>query len=210
MIDNNNDICAVILTGGRSSRMGGGIKSLKKFNNKSIFDRIFENLQTQVNKVIINSNDSENIFVKYNVEVIKDSLEGFLGPLAGIHATLEWLNENAPYINWLVTVPGDTPFIPKNLVKKLLDKVKNSNHKIVLARANGKTHPIIGIWHSNLLESLKNSLDSGNRKIMDWASLHSLTYLEFTNFKYDHFFNINCNEDLLEAEKIENDNYLIC
>ena len=210
MIDYNNDLCAVILTGGRSSRMGGGIKSLKKFNNKYIFDRIFENLQTQVDKVIINSNDSENLFVKYNVEVIKDSLEGFLGPLAGLHATLEWLNKNAPYINWLVTVPGDTPFIPKNLVEKLLDKVKNSNHKIVLARSNGKTHPIIGIWHSNLLESLKNSLDSGNRKIMDWASQHSLEYVEFTNSKYDHFFNINCNEDLVEAEEIENNNYLIC
>ena len=210
MIDYKNDICVVILTGGRSSRMGGGIKSLKKFNNKYIFDRIFENLQTQVDKVIINSNDSKNLFVKYNVEVIKDSLEGFLGPLAGIHAAFEWLNENAPYINWLVTVPGDTPFIPKNLVKKLLDKIKNSNHKIVLAQSNGKTHPIIGIWHSNLLESLKNSLNSGNRKIMNWASQHSLAYVEFSNSKYDPFFNINCIEDLIEAKEIENNNYLIC
>ena len=210
MINYNNDLCAVILTGGRSSRMGGGIKSLKKFNNKYIFDRIFENLQTQVDKVIINSNDSENLFVKYNVEVIKDSLEGYLGPLAGIHASFEWLNKNAPYINWLVTVPGDTPFIPKNLVKKLLNKVKNTNHKIVLAQSNGKTHPIIGIWHSNLFESLKNSLNSGNRKIMNWASQNSLGYEEFTNSKYDPFFNINCKEDLIEAKEIENNNYLIC
>ena len=210
MIDYNSNLCAVILTGGRSSRMGGGVKSLKKFNNKYIFDRIFENLQAQVDKVIINSNDSKNLFVKYNVEVIKDSLDGFLGPLAGIHATLEWLNEKAPNINWLVTVPGDTPFIPKNLVKKLLDKIKNSNHKIVLAQSNGKTHPIIGIWHSNLLESLKNSLNSGNRKIMNWASQHSLEYVEFTNSKYDPFFNINCHEDLLEDEEIENNNYFIC
>ena len=210
MINYNNDLCAVILTGGRSSRMGGGIKSLKKFNNKYIFDRIFENLQTQVDKVIINSNDSENLFVKYNVEVIKDSLEGYLGPLAGIHASFEWLNKNAPYINWLVTVPGDTPFIPKNLVKKLLDKVKNTNHKIVLAQSNGTTHPIIGIWHSNLFESLKNSLNSGNRKIMNWASQNSLGYEEFTNSKYDPFFNINCKEDLIEAKEIENNNYLIC
>ena len=210
MINYNNELCAVILTGGRSSRMGGGIKSLKKFNNKYIFDRIFENLQTQVDKVIINSNDSENLFVKYKVEVIKDSLGGFLGPLAGIHASFEWLNKNAPYINWLVTVPGDTPFIPKNLVKKLLNKVKNTNHKIVLAQSNGKTHPIIGIWHSNLFESLKNSLNSGNRKIMNWASQNSLGYEEFTNSKYDPFFNINCKEDLIEAKEIENNNYLIC
>ena len=60
--------------------------------------RIFENLQTQTDKIIINSNDSENLFVDYNVDVIKDSLEGFLGPLAGIHAAMEWLKENSPRI----------------------------------------------------------------------------------------------------------------
>ncbi|HJL58348.1 MAG TPA: molybdenum cofactor guanylyltransferase MobA [Alphaproteobacteria bacterium] len=210
MINYNNDLCAVILTGGRSSRMGGEIKSLKKFNNKSIFDRIFENLQTQTDKIIINSNDSENLFVDYNVDVIKDSLEGFLGPLAGIHAAMEWLKENSPRIQWLVTVPGDTPFLPKNLVKKLFNKVMNGNNKIVLAQSNGRIHPIIGIWNSSLFESLKSSLNSGNRKIMDWASQHSLEYVEFTNSKYDPFFNINRYEDMATAKEIEKNNYLIC
>ena len=63
MIYYNNNLCAVILTGGQSLRMGGGIKSLKKFNNKYIFDRIFENLQTQVEKVIINSNDFNYLYL---------------------------------------------------------------------------------------------------------------------------------------------------
>ena len=43
-----NEICAVILTGGLSSRMGGGIKTLTKFNNKIIFDRIFNNLKNRI------------------------------------------------------------------------------------------------------------------------------------------------------------------
>ena len=207
MTNNRNNVCAVILTGGQSSRMGGGIKSLKKFNNKFIFDRIFENLQNQVQKIIINSNDLENIFAKYNVEVIKDSFKGFLGPLAGIHAALEWLTINEPHINWLITVPGDTPFIPNNLVKKLLDKAKNDGHKIVLAQSNAKTHPIIGVWHSSLYESLKNDLNSGVRKILDWASKHPLGYAEFINSKYDPFFNINYEEDIIQAQEIEN-NYI--
>jgi len=207
MMDSSNDICAVILTGGQSSRMGGGIKSLKKFNNKLIFDRIFENLQNQVQKIIINSNDLENLFANYNVEVIKDSIEGFLGPLAGIHAALEWSTINEPHINWLITVPGDTPFIPNDLVKKLLDKAKNDGHKIVLAQSNAKTHPIIGVWHSSLYESLKNDLNSGVRKILDWASKHPLGYAEFINSKYDPFFNINYEEDIIQAQEIEN-NYI--
>ena len=207
MIDCNNDLCAVILTGGRSSRMGGGIKSLQKFNNKLIFDRIFENLQNQVQKIIINSNDLENLFINYNVEVISDNFKGFLGPLAGIHAALEWSITNEPHINWLITVPGDTPFIPNDLVKKLLDKAKNGGHKIVLAQSNAKTHPIIGVWHSSLYESLKNDLNSGVRKILDWASKHPLGYAEFSNSKYDPFFNINYEEDMIQAQEIEN-NYI--
>ena len=203
MNDSSNDVCAVILTGGQSSRMGGGIKSLKKFNNKLIFDRIFENLQNQVQKIIINSNDLEDLFANYNVEVIKDSIEGFLGPLAGIHAALEWLTINEPHINWLITVPGDTPFIPNDLVKKLLDKAKNDGHKIVLAQSYAKTHPIIGIWHSSLYESLKNDLNSGVRKILDWASKHPLGYVGFANSKYDPFFNINYKEDIIQAQEIE-------
>ena len=64
MHKNYNDICGVILTGGRSTRIGGCIKSLIKFNNKLIFDRIFENLQNQVQEIIINSNHSEKLFKK--------------------------------------------------------------------------------------------------------------------------------------------------
>jgi len=202
-MDSSNDICAVILTGGQSSRMGGGIKSLKKFNNKLIFDRIFENLQNQVQKIIINSNDLENLFVNYNVQVVRDSFKGFLGPLAGIHATLEWLSINEPNIKWLITVPGDTPFIPTNLVKKLLNKAKKDKHKIVIAQSNGKTHPIIGVWHLSLFENLKNDLNSGVRKILDWASKHPLGYIEFTNSKYDPFFNINYEDDIIKAQEIE-------
>ena len=183
------------------------MKSLKMFNNKIIFDRIFENLKCQVQEIIINSNDSENLFFNYDVKIIRDSLKGFLGPLAGIHATLEWLVKNATHINLLITVPCDTPFIPVNLVNKLLDKAKYSNHKIVLAQSNGKTNPIIGIWHSSLYGSLSNDLNLGTRKILDWAKKHSLGYVEFINPNYDPFFNINYEKDILEAQEIENNNF---
>ena len=204
MINNKGNICAVILAGGLSSRMGGGVKSLKKFNNKLIFDRIFENLNTQVQKIIINSNDTNNLFDRYRVEIVEDSHKGFLGPLAGIHASLEWLVINHKNINWLVTVPGDTPFVPLNLVEKLFNKANEGNYKIVLAQSNKRTHPIIGIWHSSLNISLKKNLISGTRKILDWATNHSLGYVEFFNPKYDPFFNINYKEDIVKAEEIEN------
>ena len=55
MMSFKKNVYSVILAGGLSSRMGGGIKSLKKFNNKLIFDRVFENLKKQLNNIIISS-----------------------------------------------------------------------------------------------------------------------------------------------------------
>ena len=37
-----DDLSIAILSGGKSSRMGGGIKCLKKFNNCSFIDRIIQ------------------------------------------------------------------------------------------------------------------------------------------------------------------------
>ena len=120
MQKNIEEICAVIMTGGKSSRMGGGIKSLKKFNNKMIFDRIYEILNNQIRNIIINTNTEEKYFEKYKKIIIKDKIIGYLGPLAGIHASLSWINKNMPKVNWLISIPGDTPFIPNDLIIAIL------------------------------------------------------------------------------------------
>tara|TARA_Y100000590_G_scaffold445510_1_gene577804 strand:+ start:91 stop:720 length:630 start_codon:yes stop_codon:yes gene_type:complete len=199
----NKKICGVILTGGLSSRMGGGIKSLLKFNNISIFDRIFEKINNQVDHLIINSNDTENSFDKYNVDIVQDNIKGFIGPLAGIHASMKWIVNNKKNVKWLCTIPCDTPFIPEDLVDKLFNNALNNKHDIVLARSNTRSHPIVGIWKVDLINNLEKHLINGTRKIMDWASIHSLGYEDFNNLYYDPFFNINNKNDISKAEKIE-------
>jgi len=203
----NNNICVVILTGGLSSRMGGGIKSLEKFNNKTIFDRILERITPQTQHIIINANENNNKLNKYNLPVIKDKLTGHLGPLAGIHASLDWIKYNIPQTKWLVSIPNDTPFFPKNLVNKLLIKALDKNKKIVLAKSNDKIHPVIGLWKSDLLEDLEKNLNNGTRKIMLWAQCHSFDTQNFDQKFFDPFFNINFREDLIQAKEIE-DRYL--
>ena len=203
MQKNIEEICAVIMTGGKSSRMGGGIKSLKKFNNKMIFDRIYEILNNQIRNIIINTNTEEKYFKKYNRIIIKDKIIGYLGPLAGIHASLSWINNNMPKVNWLISVPGDTPFIPNDLINRLYIKAKKNNKQIVLAKSNSNIHPVIGIWNINLLESLECNLLSGERKIIIWAKNHELDFEEFFEENYDPFFNINYEEDLIRAKEIE-------
>ena len=203
MQKNIEEICAVIMTGGKSSRMGGGIKSFKKFNNKMIFDRIYTILNNQIKNIIINTNTKEKYFKKYNRIIIKDKITGHLGPLAGIHASLYWINKNMPKVNWLISIPGDTPFIPKDLIDRLYLKAKINKKQIVLAKSNNHIHPVIGIWNMNLLESLEYNLLSGERKTIVWAKKHELDFEEFFEENYDPFFNINYEEDLIRAKEIE-------
>ena len=197
-----SEIAVVIMIGGKSSRLGGGIKSLIKINNKKIFDIILERIQPQIDKIIINSNIEDKEISKYKFPIIKDVKQGYLGPLAGIHAGMQWLNKNKPEVDWLLTLPGDTPFIPLNLVSCFKEKI-NQDSKIILAKSNDKIHPIIGAWHTSLLTNLNEHLESGTRKILEWAENHPLEFLEFNEKSYDPFFNINTPIDINKAEDIE-------
>ena len=197
-----SEIAVVIMIGGKSSRLGGGIKSLIKINNKKIFDIILERIQPQIDKIIINSNIEDTEISKYKFPIIKDVKQGYLGPLAGIHAGMQWLNKNKPKVDWLLTLPGDTPFIPLNLVSCFEEKI-NQDSKIILAKSNDKIHPIIGAWHTSLLTSLNEHLESGTRKILEWAENHPVDFLEFNEKNYDPFFNINTQIDINKAEDIE-------
>ena len=197
-----SEIAVIIMIGGKSSRLGGGIKSLIKINNKKIFDIILERIQPQIDKIVINSNIEDEEISKYKFPIIKDVKQGYLGPLAGIHAGMQWLNKNKPKVDWLLTLPGDTPFIPLNLVSCFEEKI-NQDSKIILAKSNDKIHPIIGAWHTSLLISLNEHLESGTRKILEWAKNHPLEFLEFKEKGYDPFFNINTQIDINKAEDIE-------
>ena len=197
-----SEIAVIIMIGGKSSRLGGGIKSLIKINNKKIFDIILDRIQPQIDKIIVNSNIEDTEISKYKFPIIKDVKQGYLGPLAGIHSGMQWLNKNKPEVDWLLTLPGDTPFIPLNLVSCFEEKI-NQDSKIILAKSNDKIHPIIGAWHTSLLTSLNEHLESGTRKILEWAENHPLDFLEFNEKNYDPFFNINTQIDINKAEDIE-------
>ena len=193
----------LILIGGQSKRMGGGIKSFMLFNNKKIFDRILEKIEPQIDKIIVNFNEKEEILNRYKLPIIKDFKIGYLGPLAGIHAGLTWLKENDPNTEWMITVPGDTPFLPENLVSSFKKKISLNNKKIIMAKSNNKLHPVIGAWHTGLLNSLDDYLNKGLRKILTWAELHSIDFIEYNYKNYDPFFNINTKDDIKEASILE-------
>ena len=115
---------------------------------------------------------------------------------------MHWLSFNDHQTKWLITIPGDTPFIPMNIVAQFKSKMSKQT-KIILAQSGKKTHPIIGAWHTSLFSDLNENLDKGTRKILTWAHNHPIEYINFGTKPYDPFFNINFKEDITEAARID-------
>ena len=201
LIINKSNTLIVILAGGQSRRFGGGYKTLYKLNNISILDRIIQNFKKLEMEIVLNVNSNEEQFLKTGLHLIKDELENFQGPLAGIFSSMKWILENKKNIEWIFTTPSDTPFLGKSLVNKFLSTNYNNKTNIVIAKSFNKTHPVIGFWHISLIKSLEEFLAKDNRKIMHWVEQQNYELLNFKNKNY--FFNINTKADLVEAIKIE-------
>jgi molybdopterin-guanine dinucleotide biosynthesis protein A len=201
LIINKSKTILVILAGGQSRRFGGGYKTLYKFNKISILDRIIQNFKKLKMEIVLNVNSNEDQFIKTGLHLIKDELENFQGPLAGIYSSMKWVLENRKNIEWIFTSPSDTPFLNKNLVNKFLSTDHNNKTNIIIAKSSNKTHPVIGFWHISLIKSLEEFLAKDNRKIMHWVEGQNYEILNFEN--KNNFFNINTQADLEEAIKIE-------
>ena len=200
------DIPGIILAGGLSRRMGGGDKGLLMLGETSIIERVIDKILPQVGSLAININGDSSRFPDYKLPIISDSIKGYLGPLSGILAGMEWAFKNGN--RYIATVAADTPFLPDDLIKRLHAMVKRKNLNIGIAASRILSgddvfiHPTFGIWEVALKDDLRDALANDTRKIMFWAKKFKLDYYYFdTSDKLsDPFFNINTPDDLEEAK----------
>ena len=200
------DIPGIILAGGLSRRMGGGDKGLLMLGKTTIIERVIDKILPQVGSLAININGDSSRFPDYKLPIIPDSIKGYLGPLSGILAGMEWAFKNGN--RYIATVAADTPFLPDDLIKRLHAMVKSKNLNIGIAasrflrRDDVFIHPTFGIWEVALKDDLRDALANDTRKIMFWAKKFKLDYYYFdTSDKLsDPFFNINTPDDLEEAK----------
>lgn len=191
----------MILAGGKSRRMNFNDKSLQKINKYSLIDRVIVRAKKQVDYLLINSN-SDHIKNNYNEYiVIKDTIKGNLGPLAGVLSGLEWIEKKDSEINWLITFPVDSPFFPTDLVDIFLSHV--NEEQIIVAESNSRIHPVFAMWNKNLIPYLKETLNNRNLKIDEFTKNFKMKVVKFPFIDYDPFFNINNQDDLIKAKKIE-------
>ncbi len=202
-MSNLQSVVGVILAGGLARRMGGGDKCLLPLAGKTLLQRTVERAQPQVQTLLLNANGNSLRFARTRLPVVPDAFTNNLGPLAGIHASLAWMQTHQPDAEWLASFASDSPFFPMDLVEKLSRAVASGNAQIAVAKSNNRVHPIFALWHSSLLQSIQTQLQSGDTpRLQDWVKQQKLVEVEFSSNGYDPFFNINTPQDLYAAEPL--------
>jgi molybdopterin-guanine dinucleotide biosynthesis protein A len=193
----------LVLAGGLARRMGGGDKALIRIGNETILQRALARLAPQVNGVVINANGDPARFASSGLRVVADSVPDFAGPLAGILAGLDWVAANKPELEWVVSVPGDCPFLPRDLVTRLHEARLAENKPLACAHSGDWRHPVVGVWPVKLREDLRHAiLVDDLRKIEVWTARHGVALADWPTEPVDPFFNVNTPEDVEKATRL--------
>lgn len=187
-----------ILAGGRARRMGGGDKGLLAIGDRTMLDHVIERLAPQVGELALNANGDEARFAEFGLPVLADPVAGHAGPLAGVLAGLDWAAGRE--VANIVTAAADTPFLPTDLVARLMDAAVDQGVQIALASTATGLHPTFGLWPVALRDDLRAALSEGVRKVVDWTDRHGVARAEFPVGEFDPFFNVNTPEDLDRAQ----------
>jgi molybdopterin-guanine dinucleotide biosynthesis protein A len=193
----------LVLAGGLARRMGGGDKALIRIGNETILQRALARLAPQVSGVVLNVNGDPARFAPFGLPVAADSVPDFAGPLAGILAGLDWIAANRPGAEWVVSVPGDCPFLPRDLVVRLHAARIEANTPLGCAKSGDWRHPVVGLWAVALREDLRHAIVVDDlRKIEVWTSRHGVALAEWPTEPVDPFFNVNTPEDVDRATQL--------
>ncbi len=196
-------IAGVLLAGGLSRRMGGGDKNLRTLGGRTILERIIATARPQVGPLVLNANGDPARFAAFGLPVAADVVEGYAGPLAGVLTGLEWARTNAPGCQWVASFATDSPFIPGDLVARLVAAVEREGADLACARSDGQEHPVFGLWPVRLADDLRRAMvEEDMRKVDRWTARYRLAIADFATDPVDPFFNTNRPEDLEEAERL--------
>ena len=187
-------ISAIILSGGRATRMGGVDKGLISLQNQPLIQHVICRLQPHVDEIFINANREIAQYQSFGYKVLQDENQDFAGPLAGILLGLKHSKHDL-----VLSAPCDSPLLPLDLVARLYNGMAESLMDIAVASSDGNAHPVFCLMKKSVLPSLVDFLDSGERKVSAWQKSQQYCEVDFSD-SANAFTNLNTLEELRELE----------
>ena len=175
--------------------MGSVDKGLQSLRGKPMVAWVIERFAPQVDEVLINANQNLERYARLGHRVIPDEIEGYAGPLAGLH---RGLTEAAHEL--VATVPCDSPFLPRDLITRLRAALVREKAEIAVAKTGDQPHPVFCLCRRSVLPGLTAFLAGGGRKIDAWYAKLKVVEVPFDD-QPDAFSNINTEEELRAHEQ---------
>ena len=190
-------LISVILTGGKSSRMGYENKSFLKIKDKSFIEILTESLKFKSHEIIINANRDINKYKVFGYKVVSDKIDGYKGPLAGLHSALD-LYKNSKEDLWFALFPTDAPIINTGIIDNFFSITEKKN-KVYICKIDNIIEPMFSFWSSKIFLELNEVLSKNNGyKIMKFAEEVGYEFINFQKNKKIEFFNVNDKNDYTE------------
>lgn len=189
---------AIILSGGKSSRMGTN-KALLIINEKTNIERIADNLKVLFDDIILVTNEPQQ-YQFLGLKMVSDQYPG-MGPLAGVHAGL---NASDFEVNFVVAC--DMPFVSVELANALVNNC--SHYDAVVPVINGKQHPLFSVFKKETANKIELSITNGRLRMKHLLNDLNVLYVTETELQaYSQldlervFFNMNHPNEYEEAKK---------
>lgn len=184
---------AIILAGGKSSRMGQD-KASMILGGKTLIQHVVDNLSFVFDEIFISGNHSNCPISK---GIIKD-ITTQKGPIGGIRSALEFCQED------IFVCSCDMPFVSSDLIKNILQKTVEN--KINVVRFGEKIYPVLGIYPFSILNDLKKTIESGNLRMTSFLEQENANYIDLEDSFGHQLLNINTPANFRNAEIIFNNN----
>ena len=193
----------LVLAGGRGTRMGGLDKGLQLLAGTPLARHVVQWIAPQVDAVLISANrhisEYERLGEPFGARVIRDTVDDFPGPLAGLLAGLR-----AAQTELLLCIPCDTPNLPDDLAARLDATLDSEQADIAVASTvdtdgTQRQHSVVALMRTTLADDLAAYLDAGERKVRTWYARHKHIEVPFEDERA--FYNANSLHELGELER---------
>jgi molybdopterin-guanine dinucleotide biosynthesis protein A len=186
-----SNISGIILSGGKSSRMGKN-KAFIEIDGVPIIQRIYDLFKTIFSEIVIVTNQME-LFQNFDAKIYRDLIpnQGVLGGLyTGIFCS------SLPHI---FCVACDMPFLKGPVIRYLIEKM--DDYDVVVPRTKDGLQPLHAIYSRNCLDPIRKIIEQKQLKIIDFYPMVKVNIVEEKEFRSldparESFLNVNTPEEL--------------
>lgn len=188
----------IILSGGKSSRMGGQNKAFLNIDGERLIDRNVRIFKSLFDEVIIVTNSPLD-YIDQDVQLITDIVKG-KGALGGIYTGLFYADTGHVF-----AVACDMPFLSRELISYMMRET--GTHDIVVPFLKDGYQPLHAVYSVKCKKEIEKQLEKEDLKVSSFYRkfrLRKITEEEIEPFDPDGkiFFNINTGTDLEQARRI--------